>query len=53
MGVVNTSAMPEITISEELYRQLQAESSDGDIEKSLWKMVAAYRRLHHPEADSE
>ncbi|WP_169330965.1 hypothetical protein [Haloferax mediterranei] len=45
--------MPEITISEELYRQLQAESSGGDIETSLWRMVAVYRRLNHPEADSE
>lgn len=44
--------MPELTISEELYRQLQAES-DGDIEKALWRMVAMYRRANHPEADTE
>ncbi|SEO91110.1 hypothetical protein SAMN04487948_107111 [Halogranum amylolyticum] len=45
--------MPEITVSEELYRQLQAESDDGDIEGSLWKMVALYRRSHNPEADTD
>jgi hypothetical protein len=44
--------MPDITISEELYRQLEAESEGGNIEESLWKMVALYRRSHNPEADT-
>lgn len=44
--------MPDITVSEELYRQLEAEAESENIEESLWKMVALYRRFHNPEADT-
>mgnify|MGYP000112020369 FL=1 len=44
--------MPEITVSEDLYRQIETESSDEDVDKTLWKMVGAYRRANNPEADT-
>jgi hypothetical protein len=43
--------MPEITVSEELYSQIEAESSDEDVDKALWRMVGTYRRANNPEAD--
>ncbi len=43
--------MPEITVSEELYEQLEAESTE-EIDETLWKMVGSYRRTHNPEADA-
>lgn len=43
--------MPEITISKELYDQIQDESSSGDIEETVWKMLGSYRRMHNPQAD--
>ena len=43
--------MPEITVSEDLYRQLESESSDTDITDTLWKMVGSYRRSNNPESD--
>lgn len=43
--------MPEITVSEDLYRQIETES-DEDIDKTLWKMVGEYRRANNPEADT-
>lgn len=45
--------MPELNISEELYRQLEAEADEGDIEEALWQMIGMYRRAHNPEADTE
>ncbi|WP_436927083.1 hypothetical protein [Halosimplex amylolyticum] len=44
--------MPEITVSEDLYRQIETECSDGDVDKTLWKMVGSYRRANNPEADT-
>lgn len=44
--------MPEITVSEELYRQIRSESGDDDVDKALWRMVGSYRRMHNPEADT-
>lgn len=44
--------MPEITVSQELYSQLEAESSDDDFDETLWKMVGTYRRANNPEADA-
>ena len=44
--------MPEISISEDLYSQIESESVDGDIDKALWKMVGSYRRANNPEADT-
>jgi hypothetical protein len=44
--------MPEITVSEELYRQIQSEADvDGDIDTALWKMVGTYRRQNNPQAN--
>lgn len=43
--------MPEITVSKELYDQIEAESAGEDIDETLWKMVGNYRRLTNPEAD--
>jgi hypothetical protein len=42
--------MPEITVSEELYRQIRSETTDEDIDKTLWKMVGTYRRSNNPQA---
>ncbi|WP_372911097.1 hypothetical protein [Salinigranum sp.] len=42
--------MPELTISDELYTQLETEAEDGDFEGAIWKMVAMYRRSHNPQA---
>ncbi|WP_436911549.1 hypothetical protein [Halosimplex marinum] len=44
--------MPQIEVSEDLYRQIETESADGDIDTALWKMVGAYRRANNPEADT-
>jgi len=44
--------MPEITVSDDLYRQLEAESLDSDISDTLWKMVGSYRRANNPESDT-
>ena len=43
--------MPELTVSEELYRQIEAEATDGNVDQALWKMVGTYRRQNNPEAD--
>jgi len=40
--------MPEITVSEELYRQIEAECADCDIDQALWRMVGSYRRANNP-----
>jgi len=42
--------MPEITVSEELYRQIQSEA-DEDLDRALWKMVGTYRRQNNPQAN--
>jgi hypothetical protein len=44
--------MPEITVSDQLYRQIQAEASDENVDQALWKMVGRYRRRNNPEADT-
>lgn len=43
--------MPEITVSEELYRQLRTESTDEEIDRTLWKMVGTYRRQNNPQSN--
>jgi hypothetical protein len=40
--------MPEISVSESLYRQLERASDGGDIEDSMWRMVARYQRGNNP-----
>lgn len=44
--------MPEISVSEELYGQLEAASSADDIEETLWKMLGEYRRENTPQSDT-
>ncbi|WP_185903283.1 hypothetical protein [Halonotius terrestris] len=44
--------MPQITVSDDLYRQLEAESSEKDVTDTLWKMVGSYRRSNNPESDT-
>jgi hypothetical protein len=41
--------MPDITVSEELYRQIDSEG-DEDTDKTLWRMVGTYRRSNNPQA---
>jgi len=43
--------MPRIEVSENLYRQLESETTDGEINDTLWKMVGSYRRTNNPESD--
>gem|GEM_PF-415439 len=47
----NVLVMPEITVSDDLYRQLEAESRDTDVTDTLWEMVGSYRRANNPESD--
>lgn len=44
--------MPELTVSQDLYSQLESEASDGDIEAALWEMVGTYRRANNPESET-
>jgi hypothetical protein len=44
--------MPEITVSDQLYRQIQAEATDGNVDQALWKMVGTYRRQNNAQADT-
>ncbi|MFB6224178.1 MAG: hypothetical protein ABEH86_10975 [Haloarcula sp.] len=39
--------MPEITVSEGLYRQLSADENQVD-EDTLWKMLYQFKRQHAP-----
>ncbi|WP_299262728.1 hypothetical protein [Halorientalis sp.] len=43
--------MPRIELSENLYRQLEAEANGEGLDDALWKMVGTYRRKHNPESD--
>lgn len=45
--------MPQLTISEDLYKQLEAAADGADVEQTLWEMAAMYRRQQNPEADVE
>lgn len=40
--------MPEITVSETLYRQLVDEAGDDPLDETMWKMVGQYRRGNNP-----
>ena len=40
--------MPEIRVSDSLYRQLLSVSEDGDVDEAMWKMIAHYCRGYHP-----
>jgi hypothetical protein len=41
--------MPEISVSNDLYRQIES-ATDDDMEATLWEMVGSYRRQNNPEA---
>jgi hypothetical protein len=40
--------MPDIRVSEDLYRQIEDEADGGDIEATMWRMVGKYRRGNNP-----
>jgi len=40
--------MPEINVSEELYRQIEAEAADGNLDRTLARMVHSYQRGNTP-----
>jgi hypothetical protein len=40
--------MPEITVSEDLYRQIQSAADGDDIDRTMWRMVYSYQRGNHP-----
>jgi ribosomal protein L19E len=40
--------MPEITVSEDLYRQLRTAAADEDIDRTMWRMVYSYQRGNSP-----
>lgn len=44
--------MPELSVSQNLYSQLDSEADEDNIEATLWKMVGQYRRQNNPEAVS-
>jgi hypothetical protein len=40
--------MPEITVSDSLYRQLVDASGEDQLDNTMWKMVAQYQRGNNP-----
>ena len=40
--------MPEITVSDSLYRQLVDASGEETLDNTMWKMVAQYKRGNTP-----
>jgi hypothetical protein len=40
--------MPEISVSDSLYRQIASASDGDDIDETMWKMVAHYSRGNNP-----
>jgi hypothetical protein len=44
-----SGSMPEISVSDKLYSQLQTEADGEELDQALWKMVAAYRRGENPQ----
>jgi hypothetical protein len=40
--------MPEITVSDSLYRQLQDASADRDLDEAMWEMVYRFQRGNNP-----
>lgn len=40
--------MPEITVSESLYRQLEKASEGDDLDQTMWRMVGEYKRGNVP-----
>lgn len=40
--------MPEITVSDSLYRQLENAAEDEDVESALWEMTYLFQRGNDP-----
>jgi len=40
--------MPEIQVSDSLYRQLQDASDERDIDEAMWEMVYLFQRGNNP-----
>jgi hypothetical protein len=40
--------MPEITVSDSLYRQLENAAENGDVESALWEMNYLFQRGNDP-----
>lgn len=40
--------MPEITVSDSLYSQLENAAEDGDVESMLWEMNYLFKRGNDP-----
>lgn len=40
--------MPEITVSDPLYRKLEESTADRDMEEAMWEMVYLFDRDHNP-----
>ncbi len=40
--------MPEISISDDLYRQLLQASGDDELDQTMWQMVYSFRRGNNP-----
>jgi hypothetical protein len=40
--------MPEITVSEDLYRQLENAAGGDDLDHTMWRMVYSYQRGNSP-----
>jgi len=46
--VPNTWMMPQISVSDTLYRQLEEATDDCDTEDAMWEMVYLYNRGNNP-----
>lgn len=40
--------MPEISVSDSLYRQLESATEDDDVETALWEMTYLFKRNNDP-----
>jgi hypothetical protein len=40
--------MPEVSIPERLYRQLEAAAEGDDVQDAMWQMVHAYQQTNDP-----
>jgi hypothetical protein len=47
------NAIPGITISDDRYDQLEAESEGDDKEETLWEIIRMYRQTNNTESDFE
>lgn len=45
---VNSHLMPQISVSDSLYRQLQEATEGEDTEEAMWRMLHLFQRGHNP-----